>query len=88
MFTILLALMSTARKTEMPAIVAKIGNRITIIIKEKNLRQRNVAHDAGLDVENLRKYLKGRQEMKISMLLKIVTALDITIAELFENLED
>jgi transcriptional regulator with XRE-family HTH domain len=39
-------------------------------------------------VENLRKYLKGRQEMKISTMLKILNALDISITELFENLED
>jgi transcriptional regulator with XRE-family HTH domain len=72
----------------MPEIVAQIGNRLTVIIKEKGLKQRNVAHDSGLDVENLRKYLKGRQEMKISTLLKILNALDISITELFENLED
>jgi transcriptional regulator with XRE-family HTH domain len=60
---------------------------LTAIIKEKGFKQRNVAHDAGLDVENLRKYLKGRQEMKISTLLKILNALDITIAELFQDLE-
>lgn len=49
------------------------------------MRQRDVAHDAGLDVENLRKYIKGSQEMKISTMLKIVNALNITVAELFEK---
>jgi transcriptional regulator with XRE-family HTH domain len=88
MFGTLHSIMKSARKTEMPEIVAQIGNRLTVIIKEKGLKQRNVAHDSGLDVENLRKYLKGRQEMKISTLLKILNALDISIAELFENLED
>jgi transcriptional regulator with XRE-family HTH domain len=72
----------------MPEIVAQIGNRLTVIIKEKGLKQRNVAHDSGLDVENLKKYLKGRQEMKISTMLKILNALDISITELFENLEN
>lgn len=76
--------MKNARKNEMPQVVIKIGIRINQIILEKNLKQRNVAHDAGLDVENLRKYLKGKQEMKISTMLKIVEALEISIQDLFD----
>lgn len=52
---------------------------------DKKLRQRDVAHDAGLDVENLRKYIKGSQEMKINTMLKIVNALNISVQDLFEN---
>jgi DNA-binding phage protein len=44
-----------------------------------------VSHDAGLDVENLRKYIKGTQEMKISTMLKIVNALNVKVADLFAN---
>lgn len=75
--------MKNVRKKEMPPIVIKIGIKIAQIIETKKLRQRDVAHDAGLDVENLRKYIKGKQEMKISTMCKIVEALQIEISELF-----
>lgn len=77
--------MNAQRKKEIPQIVIQVGNRINAIIKEKNLKQRYVAYDAGLDVENLRKYIKGKQEMKISTMLKIVNSLNITVSDLFEE---
>ena len=64
-----------------------LGKRIFEIIKEKNLKTREVAHDANMDVENLRKYIKGKQEMKVSTLLKIVKSLDVTPNELFNFLD-
>lgn len=73
-----------ARKSEMPKEIIELGIRIEEIIKHKELKQRDVAHDAGLDVENLRKYIKGRQEMKISTMLKIVKALEVEIVDLFK----
>lgn len=76
-------MVKSSRKTEMPAEVIALGERIQQIIEEKKLKPREVAHDADLDVENLRKYLKGRQEMKISTMLKIAGALKVTVGELF-----
>ena len=73
------------RKSTMPKEIIHLGIRIQDIIKEKGLKQRDVAYDAGLDVENLRKYIKGTQEMKVSTMLKIVRALDINIEELFKE---
>ncbi|WP_395052093.1 helix-turn-helix domain-containing protein [Flavobacterium sp.] len=75
--------MKNIRKKEIPIIVINVGLKINEIIKQKNLRQRDVAHDAGLDVENLRKYIKGKQEMKISTMIKIVESLQISVQELF-----
>ena len=72
------------RKNEIPELVLKVGIRIGEIISEKKFRQRDVAHDSGLDVENLRKYIKGRQEMKISTMMKIVEALQVDISDLFD----
>ncbi|MDF1674975.1 MAG: helix-turn-helix transcriptional regulator [Vicingaceae bacterium] len=72
------------RKSTMPQEIINLGIRIQDIIKEKGLKQRDVAYDAGLDVENLRKYIKGTQEMKVSTMLKIVRALDINVEELFK----
>ena len=78
--------MKIERKSSISPIVLIVGENIKKIIFEKKLRQRDVAHDAGLDVENLRKYIKGTQEMKISKLLKISHALNIEPSELLKNL--
>jgi predicted transcriptional regulator len=74
-------------KSEMDQEILLLGKRIFEIIKEKNLKTREVAHDANMDVENLRKYIKGKQEMKVSTLLKIVKSLDVTPNELFNFLD-
>jgi predicted transcriptional regulator len=74
------------RKTEISPEVILIGKRIGEIIKEKGLKTREVAHDADMDVENLRKYIRGNQEMKISTMVKIVKALDISVSDLFDFL--
>ena len=63
------------RKSEMSPEIVLLGKRIEEIIKDKGLKTREVAHDADMDVENLRKYIKGKQEMKISTFLKIAKAL-------------
>lgn len=76
--------MKLHRKKEISPIVKEVGERIKNIIEQKELRQRDVAHDAGLDVENLRKYIKGSQEMKIGTMIRIVNALSISVAELFD----
>lgn len=80
--------MKPARKKEISPVVEEVGYRIKTIIVEKKLRQRDVAHDAGLDVENLRKYIKGSQEMKISTMIRIVNALQINVEDLFSNLDN
>lgn len=71
------------RKTEISEDILLLGKRIAEIIKEKGLKTREVAHDADMDVENLRKYIKGKQEMKITTMLKISKSLSVTVAELF-----
>jgi transcriptional regulator with XRE-family HTH domain len=73
------------RKSEVSQEVIDLGIRIQAIIKERGLKTREVAHDADLDVENLRKYLKGRQEMKVSTMIKIAGALNVEIGDLFKN---
>jgi transcriptional regulator with XRE-family HTH domain len=75
------------RKTEIKREIILLGKRIEEIIREKGLKTREVAHDADLDVENLRKYIKGRQEMKVSTMLKIAKALGVTAGELVNGLE-
>lgn len=74
------------RKTAMNEEVVLLGTRIAEIIKEKGLKTRIVAHDADLDVENLRKYIRGKQEMKITTMLKITKSLGVTVNDLFDFL--
>lgn len=74
------------RKTVINPEVILVGKRIQEIIKLKSLKTREVAHDADMDVENLRKYIKGKQEMKISTMLKITNALGVTVNDLFDFL--
>lgn len=71
------------RKSEMSQEIILLGKRIEEIIKEKGLKTREVAHDADMDVENLRKYIKGKQEMKVGTMIKIVNALKVEVKDLF-----
>ncbi len=74
-------------KNERPEIVFALAKRIKEIIIERGVVQKDVAHDAGIDVENLRKYLKGAQEMKIGMLLRISQSLGLSMSELLKGIE-
>ena len=71
------------RKSPLTPDIISLGKQIEEIIKLKGLKTREVAHDADLDVENLRKYIKGKQEMKVSTMLKIAKSLGVSVAELF-----
>lgn len=73
------------RKTPMPKEVVQLGKKIAQIIEQKDLKQRDVAHDAGMDVENLRKYIKGIQEMKVSTLIRIAKALKCRPGDLIDK---
>ena len=77
--------MKTARKKDFPPVVYDVGKRIEGIIKQKGLKRRDVAYDADMDVENLRKYIRGRQEMKISTMYKIAQALKVEVGDLFKK---
>lgn len=78
--------MKKVRKSEIPEIVVLLGIKIKEIIENKHLKQRDVAHDAEMDVENLRKYIKGKQEMKISTLFKISQSLQINPSDLIKDI--
>ena len=75
------------RKSEIRQEIIIIGKRIEKIIKEKKLKTREVAHKADMDVENMRKHIKARQEMKVTTMLKIAFALGVKANELVEGLE-
>ncbi|MBE8725828.1 helix-turn-helix domain-containing protein [Flavobacterium hungaricum] len=74
------------RKKEVPESVKIVGDNIREIIKEKNLKVRHVAHESDLDIEALRRYMLGKQIMGIDKLIRISTALNVEISELFRKL--
>jgi predicted transcriptional regulator len=78
--------MKRERKSEIPEVVKELGSKIKDVINRNDLKPREVAHDAEMDVENLRKYIKGSQEMKVSTLFKIAQALRIHPSELIKDL--
>ncbi len=78
--------MKRERKSEIPEVVKDLGIKIKDIIEEKKFKRREGAHDAEMDVESLRKYIKGSQEMKVSTLFKIAQALKIHPSELIKDL--
>ncbi len=73
------------RKKAIPQEVIDLGLKIREIINEKGFKTRDVAYESDMDVENFRKYLNGRQEMKVSTMLKIANALKVTVGELFDQ---
>lgn len=74
------------RKKEIPPIVIQVGERIADIIKTKKLKIRHVSADADMDVEALRRYMKGKQIMGIDKLTSIATALGVEVGELFKQI--
>jgi predicted transcriptional regulator len=74
------------RKSPITTDVISLVKHIEEIINLKGLKTREVAHDADLDVENLIKYIKGKQEMKVSTMLKIAKSLGVSVADLFKFL--
>lgn len=78
--------MKRTRKSEVPEVVIELGTKIKGIIQDNKLKQREVAHDAEMDVESLRKYIKGSQEMKISTMFKIAKSLKISASDLIKDL--
>ncbi|PZR20900.1 MAG: hypothetical protein DI539_09515 [Flavobacterium psychrophilum] len=73
------------RKKEIPLIVIHVGARIASIIKAKDLRYTNVASDAGLDEQALRRYAKGKLIMGIDKLYAISYALGVEVGDLFKS---
>lgn len=67
--------------------IIELGERIKNMIRDKNLKVMNVSHDANLDSTNLRKYIRGAQDMRYTTLLRIANAIGVTPSELLEGLQ-
>ena len=75
--------METHREKE----IIELGERIKELISSRKLKVMNVAHDANLDSTNLRKYIRGTQDMRYTTLLRIANAIGVTPSELLEGIQ-
>lgn len=76
------------RKKEAVAFCKSIGQQIRALRQEKGIKVAEIAFKAGIDTQNLRKYELGKQEMKISMLKRVVEAFDISLTQFFDRIEN
>ncbi len=72
------------RKQEAIELCKGVGKEIRNIRKNKELTVAEVAYRAGIEPQNLRKYELGKQEMRISMLMRIAEALEIKMQKLLQ----
>ena len=77
----------TERKKEIPPIVATIGENITTILKQKGMLLRHLSAKADMDIEAVRKYVKGKQIMGVDKLYIIAQALEVGVEDLFKPTE-
>ncbi|WP_271768762.1 helix-turn-helix domain-containing protein [Aquimarina algiphila] len=72
------------RKREAHELCLRIGKKIRDIRKTKKLTVAEVAYRAGVEPQNFRKYELGKQEMRISMLMRIAEALELKMKDLID----
>lgn len=63
-----------------------IGENIVNLRKSKKISQYALAFECGIDAPNLRKIEKGKVNPTVKTLLKIATALDVSINEFFKGI--
>ncbi len=63
----------------------KIGLRITQLRKEKKLSQQKFAYEADIERSFLTHIEKGRKNISVGTLEKILTALEISIKDFFDS---
>jgi transcriptional regulator with XRE-family HTH domain len=63
----------------------KIGKRITELRKEKNLSQQKFAYEADIERTFLTHIEKGRKNISVNTLQRILEGLEIPIREFFDS---
>ena len=63
----------------------RIGKRITELRKAKNLSQQKFAYEADIERTFLTHIEKGRKNISIGTLEKILTALEISLKDFFDS---
>lgn len=75
------------RKSPIPEEVIEFGLRVRELMEGKGMKITELAYKSNLETENLRKYLNGRQEPKITIAIRIAEALGVETGELFKKPE-
>jgi transcriptional regulator with XRE-family HTH domain len=65
----------------------KVGERITQLRKAKKLSQQQFSYDAEMERTYLSHIEKGRKNISLSTLQKILNALNISVTEFFDHKE-
>lgn len=63
----------------------KVGKRITQLRKERNLSQETFSYEADLERTYLTHIEKGRKNISLSTLEKIINAFEINVIEFFDS---
>jgi transcriptional regulator with XRE-family HTH domain len=66
----------------------QLGDRIRSIRKQKGINQDDLAHLAGIHRAHVGTRENARIDPKLSTLLKVAHALDVSMSELLRNCED
>lgn len=66
----------------------KIGNRIKRVRESKGISQKDLAYEADLDRSYIASIETGKRNVSLINLEKIAKALQITLSELFNELDD
>ena len=75
------------RKNPIPEDIIKLGERIQTLMKKSGMKPVDLAAAAGIETQNLRKYLHGKQEMKVTTLIKVAIALEVQPSALLPKIE-
>lgn len=57
----------------------KLGDRITILLKEKHITQKDLANAVGVTESALSRYINNEREPKLEVLANLATVLDTTV---------
>lgn len=69
------------------AATVELGNRIKSILDSKNIKLVDLAFATNIEASNLRKYIRGTREMRITTVLKVAAALGVSAGDLLNGLE-
>ena len=76
--------MARTRKTPIPQVVVEFGKKINALRIERKMSQMDLGAALGIDRENVRKYEKGLQEPRLSIIVKFAEVFEITYNELLD----
>ena len=76
--------MPRTRKNPIPEEVITFGKRIKQLRLERKLSQMDVGAALDIDRENIRKYERGLQEPRLSIVIKFAKVFDVSFNELLD----